>query len=209
MMVDEIKYHIEVTQLACGFEEATFLGRIIENESGKVVCECEDTDENFVYTFLKNIMLDFDENYHGNIDNQDIIDESKYHLKITQPTSEFIKIFRGMIVENKSGEVVYTYNNFDKEEVNNRIEERLTYLNKYESGKADIPNVDYYQQGGIECKEYLEAKGFAEGFYRGSAIKYITRAGKKCKDTEIQDLEKARDFINFEIERLRAEHETI
>ena len=64
------------------------------------------------------------------------------------------------------------------------------------------PTVPYYQEGGIECTDYLEAKGFAEGFYRGSAIKYITRAGKKCKDTEIQDLEKARDFINFEIERL-------
>jgi len=134
-----------------------------------------------------------------------MVDESKYYIEVTQLTYGFEEAtFLGRIIENESGEVIFEFEKENEEDVNACLNCRLAYLNECESDNADIPKVDYYQQGGIECKEYLEAKGFAEGFYRGSAIKYITRAGKKCKDTEIQDLEKARDFINFEIGRLKA-----
>ena len=40
-------------------------------------------------------------------------------------------------------------------------------------------------------------------FNRGAACKYIIRAGRKSKDTEIQDLEKASWHIQREIERLK------
>jgi hypothetical protein len=40
-------------------------------------------------------------------------------------------------------------------------------------------------------------------FEKGNVIKYVLRAGKKNKDKEIQDLEKARDYINFEINKLK------
>lgn len=40
-------------------------------------------------------------------------------------------------------------------------------------------------------------------FNRGSAIKYISRAGLKAVETEIQDLEKAEFHIRREIERLK------
>ncbi len=68
-----------------------------------------------------------------------------------------------------------------------------------------LPQVDYYTKGGIEVKDYLIAKGYAKGMNRGSAIKYITRAGEKNKSTELEDLQKAIDFINFEIERVKGE----
>ena len=42
-------------------------------------------------------------------------------------------------------------------------------------------------------------------FNRGNAVKYIARAGLKSKDTEIEDLEKARFYIEREIERLKGE----
>ena len=38
-------------------------------------------------------------------------------------------------------------------------------------------------------------------FFRFNVLKYIIRAGKK--DNEIQDLEKAKDYLNREIEFLR------
>lgn len=40
-------------------------------------------------------------------------------------------------------------------------------------------------------------------FNRGNAVKYIARAGLKSKDTEIEDLEKAKWFIEREIERVK------
>jgi hypothetical protein len=39
-------------------------------------------------------------------------------------------------------------------------------------------------------------------FARGSALKYLLRAGRKT-DNEIRDLEKARAYIDREIQRLR------
>lgn len=38
-------------------------------------------------------------------------------------------------------------------------------------------------------------------FCRGNAVKYIARAGLKSQDTELEDLRKARWYIDREIER--------
>lgn len=48
----------------------------------------------------------------------------------------------------------------------------------------------HYTHGPIEVIEIIE--GFKLPYHLGNAIKYILRAGHKSKDTEIQDLEKAR-----------------
>lgn len=37
-------------------------------------------------------------------------------------------------------------------------------------------------------------------FELGNVLKYVLRAGKKENNTRLQDLEKARDYINYEIE---------
>ena len=39
-------------------------------------------------------------------------------------------------------------------------------------------------------------------FNRGNAVKYICRAGRKSKDTEVEDLRKAAWYINRELQRL-------
>lgn len=70
---------------------------------------------------------------------------------------------------------------------------------------ADNP-VDHpvhYSVGGLEAIDAITAWGYAEGFNRGNAIKYIVRAGRKGRETEIEDLEKAAKYIEFEIERLK------
>ena len=61
----------------------------------------------------------------------------------------------------------------------------------------------HYNAGGIEVIDAIEAWGFGEGFNKGNAIKYIARAGRKNPETEIEDLEKARWYIDREVERLK------
>ena len=50
----------------------------------------------------------------------------------------------------------------------------------------------------IEITEHLN-------FCRGNAVKYLCRAGLKSKDTEIEDLEKAKWYIQREIERVKGD----
>lgn len=40
-------------------------------------------------------------------------------------------------------------------------------------------------------------------FNRGNVVKYVCRAGVKDPDTEIQDLEKARWYLDREIQRVK------
>lgn len=63
----------------------------------------------------------------------------------------------------------------------------------------------HYTDGGIETIDFIEAKRL--NFCRGNAVKYISRAGKKDPAKEIEDLEKARWYIDHEIERLKREAE--
>ena len=61
----------------------------------------------------------------------------------------------------------------------------------------------YYNTGNIEPITYIEDKNL--GFNLGNVVKYISRAGKKNPDTEIQDLEKASWYLNREISKLKNE----
>lgn len=61
----------------------------------------------------------------------------------------------------------------------------------------------HYTDGKIEVIDFIEDKKL--NFHRGNAVKYISRAGKKDPAKEIEDLEKARWYINREIERLKAQ----
>jgi hypothetical protein len=65
-----------------------------------------------------------------------------------------------------------------------------------------VNHPEHYNVGGIEVIDAIEAWGFGEGFDRGNAIKYIARAGRKDPETEIEDLKKARWYIDEEIKRL-------
>jgi hypothetical protein len=70
----------------------------------------------------------------------------------------------------------------------------------------NIPAIDpvnrpaHYTDGKIEVIDYIEDKGL--GFCLGNAIKYISRAGKKYKDKEIEDLKKAIWYIERRIKEL-------
>lgn len=63
----------------------------------------------------------------------------------------------------------------------------------------DIYNPDYYRTGKIEVADYIEDKGF--NFFLGNVVKYVSRAGKKEGNALIQDLKKAKWYLDREISR--------
>ena len=67
---------------------------------------------------------------------------------------------------------------------------------KYDS----VNHPSYYCDGGIETIDFIEAKNLC--YHLASAVKYISRAGKKNPDTEIEDLRKAAWYINRRIQQL-------
>lgn len=62
-----------------------------------------------------------------------------------------------------------------------------------------VNHPSHYTDGEIEVIDYIEDKGF--GYHLGNAVKYISRAGKKDPDKYIEDLEKAKWYIEREIDR--------
>lgn len=70
-----------------------------------------------------------------------------------------------------------------------------------------VNHPSYYADGNIEVIDYIEDKNL--DYHLGTAIKYISRAGKKReqgmtdKEKEIQDLQKAVWFINRKIKQLQ------
>lgn len=69
----------------------------------------------------------------------------------------------------------------------------------------NINHPKHYNLGKIEVIEFIEDQ--ALNFNKGSATKYICRAGKKDAQREIEDLEKARWYLKREIELIRAKNE--
>ena len=61
----------------------------------------------------------------------------------------------------------------------------------------------HYTDGKIEVIEFIEDKKL--GFCLGNAIKYIARAGKKDPAKEVEDLKKARWYIDRRIKELENE----
>ena len=56
----------------------------------------------------------------------------------------------------------------------------------------------HYCRNGVELIDIIDSLPYC----RGAAIKYIFRSGYKAKETEIEDLQKAKWMIDREIKRL-------
>ena len=66
--------------------------------------------------------------------------------------------------------------------------------------KEMIDHPSHYNDGKIEVIDYIEDKDM--NFCLGNVIKYISRAGKKDKDAEIEDIKKALWYLNRHLDRL-------
>lgn len=64
-----------------------------------------------------------------------------------------------------------------------------------------VNHPSHYTDGKIEVMDFIEDKQL--NFARGNVIKYVSRAGKKDQNKELEDLKKASWYLNREIERLK------
>lgn len=74
---------------------------------------------------------------------------------------------------------------------------------------TDSINPDHYKDGPTHtpCGDPIECADIAQemDFCLGNVLKYIWRAGKKDPKKHIEDLEKAKWYLNREIMRLKKE----
>lgn len=58
---------------------------------------------------------------------------------------------------------------------------------------------DHYKAGDHDVIAFCQHHGI--NFCRGNIIKYVTRAGKKDLTKELEDLQKAKEYLEREIEK--------
>ncbi|MFM9367568.1 DUF3310 domain-containing protein [Streptomyces sp. Da 82-17] len=88
----------------------------------------------------------------------------------------------------------------DTQEAQQVMKSAFNYAQKVDLSTPDVvkhPSHYTSHPSGIECIEITKHMNFT----LGSAMKYLWRAG--LKDDAIQDLEKARQYIDIEIQRLK------
>lgn len=89
------------------------------------------------------------------------------------------------------------------------MEEKTTMIfHKPVNTYNTVDHPQYYNQGNIEVIDYIEDQGLMSGFCLGNAIKYISRAGKKDPLAEIEDLSKARWYLDRYIQYLQDKNES-
>lgn len=79
------------------------------------------------------------------------------------------------------------------------IKKNDTNVSKQDNPKPNAVNHPKYYQGKIEVIDFIEDKGL--GFNLGNCVKYISRAGKKNPEKRIEDLKKARWYLDREIHK--------
>lgn len=86
---------------------------------------------------------------------------------------------------------------------------KFSYMNMKKTADEIMKNVDhpshYQSKAGIEVIDVIEAFGL--GFCTGNVVKYVCRCGKKT-DNELQELEKAKWYLEREIKNRRAAMES-
>lgn len=100
-------------------------------------------------------------------------------------------------------EMVYTdapYIDFYGELINRNNKSHNKSGDKSATVKSNAVDHPSYYQGKIEVIDFIEDKGL--GFNLGNCVKYISRAGKKNPEKLIEDLKKARWYLDREIKNM-------
>lgn len=104
------------------------------------------------------------------------------------------------------------YNNLSLCDNEFRIMERVKNVDQFDTANNISDNIrvktnpispEHYKRLSPEPKDVIRSWGL--NFNLGSAVKYISRAGHK--DEIVQDLKKAQQFIQFEIDYLKGDKE--
>lgn len=79
--------------------------------------------------------------------------------------------------------------------------DQMDVLQKKSKQENDPVNHPAHYCGKIEVIDFILDRG--ADYLLGNVLKYVSRAGKKSPDTEIQDLEKARWYLDKKIALLK------
>ena len=74
----------------------------------------------------------------------------------------------------------------------------ITLVEKLDDNTNKTPK---HYQGTIQPIDLIDAQDL--NFNLGNVVKYVCRAGKKQGENVLSDLEKAKNYINYEIERIK------
>ena len=86
------------------------------------------------------------------------------------------------------------------------IDENYEIIKSYKDDNENVPAGDivnrpaHYTDGKIEVIEFIEDKRL--GFCLGNVVKYVARAGKKDPTKEVEDLKKAKWYLERRIKEL-------
>ena len=76
------------------------------------------------------------------------------------------------------------------------------YASELEVANDEVEKPSHYTFGKIEVLDAIE--DWKLPYHLGNVVKYIVRAGRKSKDTELQDLQKAQFYLERYIKNLGA-----
>ena len=98
-------------------------------------------------------------------------------------------------IYNSNDELVYRFN------LESELQSYDTNKNNAPKSKGNaVAHPSHYNQGKYEVKDVI--RDWNLNFNLGNAVKYIARAPYKHPDRIIEDYEKAKQYIDFEIEYL-------
>lgn len=117
-----------------------------------------------------------------------------YNINTLKTIDEFTSSFKDVneLTEFMNNIQIYNYkyDNFDLD---------WTY-----SERKSTKSTPSHYQGTIQPIDLINAQNL--NFNLGNVVKYVSRAGKKQGESNLKDLEKAKDYINYEIKRLNKEN---
>ena len=96
------------------------------------------------------------------------------------------------------------WNNKAKKKKKDDSVEQLDWID-YDEYKSKIEHPDHYTLGGIETWDFIEAKKL--NYNLGNVVKYVTRCDHK--GDPIEDLQKARQYLDREIQRRQNDEDVV
>ena len=113
-----------------------------------------------------------------------------YNVNTLETIDTFVAVF----------ENVTDLSDFMEVELHN-YNEKYTNLDYKVKGWYNMNKTPKHYQATIQPIELINAQNL--NFNLGNVVKYVCRAGKKQGENVLSDLEKAQNYINYEIERIK------
>lgn len=80
-----------------------------------------------------------------------------------------------------------------------QVAETTAEAREGQAGNDPVSHPSHYTSGGVETIDVIEAWGL--GFHLGNVVKYVSRAGKKDPERTVEDLRKAKWYLERAIDR--------